>query len=97
MAQTPTTTIRLPAALRARVSRAAKRAAISPHSFIVDAIAEKTEQDELRHAFHRVADGRYATILSSGKTISWNEMRAYLTNRSDGKGVPKPSPRKRRR
>ena len=43
-----TTTIRLPQDLKERVARAAQRAGTTAHSFILEAIAEKAEQDERR-------------------------------------------------
>lgn len=41
-----TTTLRLPDDLRARIAQAAKRAGITPHLFMLEAVAEKTEQAE---------------------------------------------------
>ena len=89
-----TTTIRLPAELKARVTAAAGRAGVTPHSLILEAIAQKIEQDELRVAFDGVADARYAAIVSSGKTIPWREMRGYLELRIAGKSASRPKARK---
>ena len=50
-----TTTIRLPADLKARIATVAKLAGTTSHSFILDAIAEKAEQEERRVEFHDVA------------------------------------------
>ena len=91
-----TTTIRLPDELKARIAAAAKRAGTSAHGFILDAIAEKTEQDERRADFDAVAEQRYADIVSSGKTIPWEEMRAYLEDRLAGKAVKRPAGRRGR-
>jgi len=65
-----TTTIRLSDDLKSRVAEAAERAGTTAHSFILEAISEKIDQDELRSNFNDVAETRYATIVSSGKTIS---------------------------
>jgi predicted transcriptional regulator len=89
-----TTTIRLPEDLKARVAKAAKRSGSTAHGFILEAIAEKTQQAELRADFDEVAEQRYAEIASSGKTISWSEMRKYLEARVAGKSVNRPSARK---
>jgi len=91
-----TTTIRLPDELKARIAAAAKRAGTSAHGFILEAIAEKTEQDERRADFDAVAEQRYADIVSSGKTIPWEEMRAYLEDRLAGKAVKRPAGRRGR-
>ena len=48
-----TTTIRLSQDLKERIARAAERAGITAHSFILEAIAEKAEQEERRGAARR--------------------------------------------
>lgn len=89
-----TTTIRLSDDLKARVSVAASRSGTTTHGFILEAIAEKTLQAELQDELDRVAEQRYASILSSGKTIPWEEMRQYLEARSAGLPAQHPKVRK---
>ena len=89
-----TTTIRLPDDLKARVARAAERAGTTSHSFILDAIAEKAEQEERRSEFDDTADARYAQIVASGKSIPWPEMKRYLEARLAGKKSPRPQTKK---
>ncbi|MBA3457747.1 MAG: ribbon-helix-helix protein, CopG family [Deltaproteobacteria bacterium] len=89
-----TTTIRLPKDLKARVAKAAERARTTSHSFILEAIAEKAEQDEGRADFEATADQRYAKIVASGKTIPWADMRRYLEDRAAGKKAAKPVAKK---
>lgn len=89
-----TTTIRMPEDLKARVAAAAKRSGKTAHGFMLEAIAEKAEQAELRADFDSVAEERYARIVDSGKSISWNEMRVYLEQRLAGKSVKRPPARK---
>lgn len=89
-----TTTIRLPADLKARLATVAKRAGTTSHSFILEAIAEKAEQEERRGDFHEVAEKRYAGIVASGKTIPWSEMRRYLEDCAAGKAGTRPRARK---
>ena len=89
-----TTTIRLPEELKARVAAAAKRAGTTTHSFILEAIAKKAEQDDLRADFDTVAEDRYARIVATGKTIPWQEMRGYLEDRLVNKDVKRPVARK---
>lgn len=89
-----TTTIRLPEDLKTRVTAAAKRAGTSTHGFILEAIAEKAELEERRASFDAAAEERYARIVSSGKTIPWEEMRAYLEERLAGKKAKRPPARK---
>lgn len=89
-----TTTIRIPDDLKARVANAAGRAGTTPHNFILEAIAEKTEQAERRAEFDAAAEARYARIVETGKTIPWSEMRSYLEGRVAGKAVKRPVARK---
>ncbi len=89
-----TTTIRLPEALKTRVARAAERAGTSSHNFILEAIAEKTDQQERRDDFHDTADRRYVDIVKSGKTVAWSDMQGYLEARLAGKPATRPAPRK---
>ena len=89
-----TTTIRLPDHLKARVAAAAKRAGTTTHSFILEAIAEKTSEEEKRGDFHDVAEARYAKVVASGETIPWSEMRTYLESRLAGKKPRRPAARK---
>jgi predicted transcriptional regulator len=89
-----TTTIRIPDDLKARVAAAAKREGKSAHSFILEAIAEKAEQEERRSDFDAVAERRFAEIVASGKTVPWGEMRAYLEDRLAGKAARRPVAKK---
>jgi predicted transcriptional regulator len=89
-----TTTIRLPDDLKTRVAAAAERAGTTSHNFILEAIAEKADQEERRSDFNELAEQRYATILASGKTIPWDQMRRYLEDKLAGKKVSRPTSRK---
>jgi predicted transcriptional regulator len=89
-----TTTIRLPQELKARVAAAAKKAGTTAHSFILEAIAEKADEEERRSDFHDVAEKRYAQIAASGKAIPWSEMRTYLENRVAGRKARRPAAKK---
>ena len=89
-----TTTIRIEEDLKARVAAAAERAGKTAHAFIVDAITQTVEQVELDDEFHRVADDRWARVLSTGKTLPWDEARAYVDARLRGEHPRKPVARK---
>jgi predicted transcriptional regulator len=89
-----TTTIRLPEDLKDRVAAAAKRSGTSAHGFILEAIAEKTQQAELSAEFDALAEQRYANIVASGKSVPWAEMRKYLEVRVAGKPARRPVARK---
>lgn len=89
-----TTTIRLPEGLKARIAAAAKRAGTTSHNFVLEAIAERADQEERQGDFNDVADKRYAKIVATGKTVSWQEMRSYLEGRLAGKAARRPAARK---
>lgn len=93
----PTTTIRLPEELKNRIAHAAERAGTSSHAFILDAIAERVDEEERRNDFHDTAERRYAEIVASGKTIPWSEMQTYLKHRLAGQKATRPKARKRAR
>lgn len=90
----PTTTIRLPDDLKARVASLAKRSGKTAHSFILEAIAEKTQEEERRRDFHDLAEKRLAEIAATGETIPWSEMRTYLRNRLSGRNPSRPRTKK---
>jgi predicted transcriptional regulator len=89
-----TTTIRIDDDLKVRVAAAAERAGKTAHAFILDAIAHTVEQAELDEAFHRVADARWAKVLATGKTVPWDDAKAWLAARSRGERPRKPAARK---
>ena len=89
-----TTTIRLSDELKERVAAAAERAGTTPHGFILEAIAEKTEQAERRADFHAEATRRDAAIAGTGLTIPWSELRKHLEARAAGRKTRRPVARK---
>lgn len=89
-----TTTIRIDEDLKVRVSAAAERAGKTTHAFIVDAITRTVEQGELDDEFHRIADERWARVLTTGKAIPWNDAREYVEARLRGEHPRKPVARK---
>ena len=91
-----TTTIRIDDDLKARVAAAAERAGKTTHAFILDSLTRTVEQAELDDALHRLADKRWAKVLASGKTIPWDDAKAWLETRSRGERPTRPAARKLR-
>ncbi len=89
-----TTTIRIEDELKARVAIAAEQAGKTAHAFILDAIAQTVEQVELDNAFHALANERWSKIRATGKTVAWDDAKAYLAARVSGKRPSKPVARK---
>ncbi len=91
-----TTTIRLEEDLKARVAAAAEREGKTAHAFVLGAIAQTVEEAELDEAFHRVAEGRWKKVLDTGKTVVWDDAKAYLKARALAGSARKPTARKLR-
>lgn len=89
-----TTTIRIENELKVRVAAAAQRAGKTAHAFILDAISQTVEQVELDNAFNTMADQRWANIQASGKTVPWDDAKAYLAARANGEPTRKPAARR---
>jgi predicted transcriptional regulator len=85
-----TTTIRLDDTMKDRIAAAADRAGKSAHAFILDAISQTVEQVEIDTEFNEIADDRWKGILACGKTVSWEDAKAYLTAKSRGESQSRP-------
>lgn len=90
----PTTTIRLPVDIKARIAQAASMANTNAHSFILQAIADKLDVAERQADFLVTAQQRYAKIAVAGHAIAWADMRHYLQERASGKPEAKPKARR---
>lgn len=86
-----TTTIRLEDEMKSRINAAAAQVGKTAHAFILDALAQKVEQVEQDNAFHALADERWARIRATGKTVAWDDAKAYLTARANGEQPRKPA------
>lgn len=91
-----TRTFGVPEELMARVANAAKRTGKTTQCFILEAIEEKIEQEELRKSFEAEGDARFAEFLETGESIPWSDVRKYLKERAAGKQPPRPAVKKNR-
>ena len=89
-----TTTIRIDDDLKARIGDAAAATGKSAHAFIVEAIVQTVERVEQDEELHRVAEERWSRLLATGKSVPWDEARAYLQARSRGERPRRPVARK---
>ncbi len=78
----PTTTIRIEDDLKARLAAAA-RAGKTPHAFILDAITETVAQAETEQAFDQRAEARWTNLLNTGKSVAWDDAKAWLATRTE--------------
>lgn len=82
-----TTTLRLSDELKARIADVARRAGVTPHHFMLEAVTEKADQAERRADFDAIAEQRYAHILETGQTLAWDDVRDYLRAKVAGRSV----------
>ena len=89
----PTTTIRIEDELKERIAAAAQLSGKTAHAFILDAITQTVEQVAVDAEFYSLADARWAKVLATGKTVAWDEAKAYLEARARGAKARKPAAR----
>lgn len=89
-----TTTLRIDAALKARIAAGAKRHSTSAHNYLLERIAESVAQDELRAEFERSADEGEKEILATGMGLDWSETKAWLRARVRGTRAAPPRAKK---
>ncbi len=90
-----TTTIRLDEVLKARIAAAAERAGKTPHAFMIEAITEHVEHDEVDAEFHRLAEERWEEVKRTGMTVPWEDVKAWLEATARGEDPDFPAARKR--
>ena len=94
-----TATLRLEDALRARIVRLAAATDQTPHSFMVQALAEKVVEAEWKLAMQEEAHSRDAALLAGEQPVEWHEMRDWLERRlahpENTKATPKPKAKRR--
>jgi predicted transcriptional regulator len=81
----PTTTLRLSPALRDRIAKLTENTETTAHSFMLDAIAEKVANAELRRDYLAEGNARLANLLETGVGVEWPDMRRYLVERARGR------------
>jgi predicted transcriptional regulator len=79
------TSLKLSAALKARVLSAAKKAGKTPHAFMVEAIERHTEGAERRQRFVAAALAAEQEAMTSGKGYEAAEVHAAMKARAEAK------------
>jgi predicted transcriptional regulator len=89
------TSIKLPDDLKARIAPLAEAEGLSPHAWMLRALANETERAEKRAAF--IAEGlrRLRAARDSSPTYAGEEAFAYLTRRLVDAKAKRPAPRGR--
>ena len=73
-----TTTLRIEPVLRERITQLAQALNQTPHSFMLEALAEKADETEWKLLVQREAQQRDATLQAGEPGVAWHEMRSYL-------------------
>lgn len=92
-----TTTIRIDDDLKERVATAARLAGKTAHAFMLEAIEQTVEQAEIDAQFDRLADERWVEVLAAGRTVAWDDAKAYLEARLRGDKARRPAAHRPRR
>jgi predicted transcriptional regulator len=85
-----TTSLKLPEELKARAAAAAQQRGVTPHAFMVEAIASATSAAEARAQFVAEAVAARDEVMATGKAYDAQDVHTWLKARLAGKDAPKP-------
>jgi len=94
-----TTTLKLPAPLKARIAPLAEAAGKTPHAWMVEALEAQAALAEMREAFIAEAEASAAEIDAGAPLYAAEDVHAYIAARARREPTrrPKPVTRTRRR
>ena len=85
-----TTTLRIEESLRERIAKLAGALNQTPHSFMVEALAQKADEAEWRLGVQQEAQQRDTALQAGEPGVDWHEMKTYLRTRlADAAGAKK--------
>jgi predicted transcriptional regulator len=85
-----TTSLKLSDELKSRASAVAQERGVTPHAFMVEAIAVATAMAEQRASFVAEALAADAQMIESGKGFDADDVHAWLRARAAGMNTRKP-------
>ena len=88
-----TTSLKLPDELKARAVAAAQGRGVTPHAFMVEAIAAATAVVEQRADFVAEALAARTELLDGGRGYDADDVHAWLRARAAGQPARKPRPK----
>ena len=83
-----TTTLRLDAPLKHRLSSLAQSVGRTPHSLMVEALEQKADELEAQNAFARLAAKRDEALQAGAKGVEWHDMKVWLRSRVNAGASP---------
>ena len=76
-----TTTLRVDESLRERIVRLAGALNQTPHSFMVEALAEKADEAEWKLALQKEAQRRDKAMQKTGTGLEWKDVKQRLNDK----------------
>ena len=86
------TTLKVPRALKARITRLAKKMGRSPHAFMLEALERQTRREELIEEFTAEALAADRAIDEGGEVYAAADVHAWLARLARGERPPQPKP-----
>ncbi len=91
-----TSSLRLDDSLRARIAQVARATEQTPHSFMVQALAEKVDEAEWKLAVQQEAHRRDQALVAGEPGVEWHEMKSWLQQRLDTGNKKSSAPKRRK-
>lgn len=88
----PTTTLKIPEALKARITDTAEHAGKSAHAFMVEALETETQRAELRREFVDTALRAEQEIAKYGEAYAMDAVHQYFNDKLAGRPAVRPKP-----
>jgi predicted transcriptional regulator len=85
-----TTSLKIPDELKQRAILAAEQQGVSPHAFMVGAIAQAAAAAEQRQAFVAAALAAEAQVLETGLSYAATDVHRYIRARAQGRTTEPP-------
>jgi predicted transcriptional regulator len=92
MAHPTTISLKLPAELKKRVTRVARKTGRTPHAFMLEAIDRETAREERMEAFVQEALAADRAIEETGEVYAARDVHAWLGRLARGKMGARPKP-----
>ncbi len=86
------TTLKLPPALKARISRLAKKVGRTPHAFMLEALERQTERQERMEEFIKEALAADREIDEGGEVYAAADVHSWLGRLAKGEQAVRPKP-----
>ena len=92
---TATTTLKIPAPLKARIARLARETKQSPHSLMIAAVEREVERAERMRAFVREAHAADRAIDAGAPVYAAKDVHAWMARLARNPRAAKPKPWRR--